>query len=771
MDKVIIYLIVCLAPVFTGAQNASLNGTVIGAYSKSGIPYATVIIEGTYLKTFTDSMGRYEFMKVPAHSYTVSCKKENYFLAKRHIDLSAGWSSKMDIFLSPEMIELKVAEISSSRATSASSSSVISALDMEFRPRNSAQDLLKSVPGIFTAQHQGGAKAEQIFVRGFDCDHGTDINLTLDGVPINLPSHAHGQGYSDMHFLIADVVSSMDVYKGPFQAQFGDFYTGAAVAFHTYDSLPRNMVRVEIVTAPMQRAFESSRILFMANIPTGLTKLSAYIAGEYSYTPGYFDNDAKYSKFNIFGKLRYKVAPTADLSITVASYAASWNGSGQIPIRAVSEGLISRFGSLDPTEGGSTDRTVVNLLFKSQTNQARFTFDAYYQRYGLTLFNDFTFFLVDPAHGDEIEQDDSRNIIGFNTQYTRYYQLGTIQTKSTFGGGMRTDIIQTDLWHVEDRVRLDRRNDDNIYETAANIWFKQEFNINKWFRFDAALRLDYFIFQDRDLQPIDSSMSPINNYHPANNSGTDYQLLPGYKVNLVFSPTNFLQLYVNNGIGYHSNDARVVVPQHYHRLPMAFAEEVGATVRIGSRAIFSAAFYCLDLTDELTLDQDVPQVDDNGPSRRMGVDFSSRVQITKWLTFDLDMNYSYNYLTDKFLGRKSDTAWHLPLAPVFTSQGGLTARDKSGVKGRIGYRAMSKRPADQYYAVTALGYYVMDASIAYERKRWQISLTVENFLDTKWNEAQFTTETQLRNEAQPVTQLCFTAGTPIALKLGFSVFF
>ena len=117
------------------------------------------------------------------------------------------------------------------------------------------------------------------------------------------------------------------------------------------------------------------------------------------------------------------------------------------------------------------------------------------------------------------------------------------------------------------------------------------------------------------------------------------------------------------------------------------------------------------------------------------------------------MNYSYNYLTDKFLGRKSDTAWHLPLAPVFTSQGGLTARDKSGVKGRIGYRAMSKRPADQYYAVTALGYYVMDASIAYERKRWQISLTVENFLDTKWNEAQFTTETQLRNEAQPVTQL------------------
>ena len=153
------------------------------------------------------------------------------------------------------MIELQAAQISSARATSAPSSSVISALDMELRPRNSAQDLLKSVPGIFTAQHQGGAKAEQIFVRGFDCDHGTDINLSLDGVPINLPSHAHGQGYADMHFLIADVVSSLDVYKGPYQAQFGDFYTGAAVAFHTYDSLPRNVVRLELGTTPTQRAF------------------------------------------------------------------------------------------------------------------------------------------------------------------------------------------------------------------------------------------------------------------------------------------------------------------------------------------------------------------------------------------------------------------------------------------------------------------------------------------------------------------------------------
>jgi TonB-dependent Receptor Plug Domain/CarboxypepD_reg-like domain len=771
MNKSLLKLLLCLAPMWVWAHNASVQGKVTGAYSKVPMPKVMVTLKGTAFRTITDSSGYYQFINIPARNYTVFFQTESYFTAERYIDLAGDEVRELNVTLSPEMIELQAAQISSLISTSAASSEIINALDLELRPRNSAQDLLKSVPGIFTAQHQGGAKAEQIFVRGFDCDHGTDINLSLDGVPINLPSHAHGQGYADMHFLMADVVSSLDVYKGPYQAKFGDFYTAAAVAFHTYDSLPRNMVHVDFSSTPTQRFFEGSRIMFLTNVPTGMAKLKAYIGAEYSYTPGYFDNNAKYSKFNMFGKLRYKLTNTSSLSLTVSGYIASWNGSGQIPVRAVTEGLITRFGSLDPTEGGSTDRTVINMLYQNATEHGQFTFNTYYQRYGLTLYNDFTFFLVDPVHGDEVEQDDSRNIIGFNTQYSKYYTVGNMDTKSTFGGGMRTDIINVDLWHVEDRVRLDQRSDDNIYETSTNIWFKQDFNINRWFKFDAALRLDYFIFQDRDLQPIDTSMNPINNYHPANNSGTNYQLLPGYKVNLVFSPTNWLQLYVNNGIGYHSNDARVVVPQQYHRLPMAFAEEVGASARIGSRAIFTGALYCLDLTDELTLDQDAPAVVDLGPTRRMGVDFSGRVQITQWLTLDLDVNYSYNYLTTNFLGRKSDKAFYLPLAPVFTSVGGLTARDKSGVKGRIGYRAMSKRPADQYYDVTALGYYIMDATIAYERKRWEISLTAENLLNSKWNEAQFATETQLRGEAEPVTQLCFAAGTPIAFKLGFSFLF
>ena len=761
MKKALLNLFLFLIPFVAVAHEASIRGHAVSSYSKVPLSNISVSLKGTDYKTTTDSLGNYEFVHIPARNYTVIFKRESYFSSEREIDLKGDELLTLDIYLTPELIELQAAQVSSAKATSASSSSVISALDMELRPRNSAQDLLKSVPGIFTAQHQGGAKAEQIFVRGFDCDHGTDINLSLDGVPVNLPSHAHGQGYADMHFLIADVVSSLDVYKGPFQAQFGDFYTGAAVAFHTYDTLPHSLIRFEVGTAPTQRAFENGRMLFMVNIPTHLSNLTSYIAGEYSYSPGYFDNDAHYSKFNIFGKLNYKFSNFSSLSLSVASYAASWNGSGQIPVRAVNEGIIDRFGSLDPTEGGSTDRTMINLLYKHHTGDGQFTFDLYYQRYGLTLYNDFTFFLVDPVHGDEIEQDDSRNIIGFNTQYSRYYNLGDIQAKSTFGGGMRTDIINTDLWHVEKRVRLNEEGSDNLLETGTNLWFKQDFNITKWFRFDAAARFDYLIFQDRDNNTTDTP----------NHSGTNYQMLPTYKLNFVFSPANNVQLFINNGTGYHSNDARAVVQDTKHVLPMAFAEEVGATVRIDSRAIFTASLYCLDLTDELTFDPDVAQTVDNGSSRRMGIDLTGRVQLTKWLTADLDLNYSHNYLTNKFLGREATSNYELPLAPVFTSQGGLTARHRSGLKARIGYRAMSNRPATQDYSVTALGYYVMDATIAFERKKYQVSLTVENLLNTKWNEAQFATTTELHGETQPLTQLCYTAGTPVALKFGVSYFF
>lgn len=764
MKKRILQLFLFFSPLVSFAHEASVQGHALSSYSKVALANISVTLKGTDLKTTTDSSGYYQFLNIPARNYTIVFKRENYFSTERDIDLKGDQMLTLDVYLSPEMIELSSVVASSAKATSAASSSLVSAIDMELRPRNNAQDMLRIVPGLFIAEHQGGGKAEQIFLRGFDCDHGTDIATFVDGVPVNMPSHGHGQGYADLHFLIPEVVKSMDINKGPYQAQYGDFSTAGEIAFNTYDSLPTSMIRLEAGSTPTQRAFSASRILGMVNIPTGKSWLSSYAAAEYSYTPGYFDRDSKYSRFNIFGKIKARISKTSDLTLSVASFAASWDGSGQIPERAVAEGMISRFGNLDPSEGGTTQRTNINLQFHHVHENSSFNANLYYSSYRFKLFTDFTFFLNDTSHGDGIAQNDSRSVIGFNTAYSKYFGIRNIRTKSTFGAGFRTDIINNSLWHQENRIYLDNVTMNNIHENAANIYFKQDFNFTKWFRADVALRGDYFVYNVDDLHASDSSHRNI--------SGYNYQLLPSYKLNLIFTPANFLQIFINNGIGYHSNDARVVVQdQSNHILPIAFAAEVGTSIRIGNRAIFNTAFWFMDLTNELTYNGDIGGTEDNGPSRRMGIDLSGRVQLTSWLTADLDVNYSHNTLLNHFLGKSLSSNYYVPLAPTLTSQGGLTARLKSGFKARLGYRAIADRPANSDNSVIAHGYYIMDATVAFERKKYQISLSIENLLNSKWNEAQFDTNSRLRNEEKSVDELHFTAGTPISFRVGFSYFF
>jgi hypothetical protein len=764
MKRSLLNFLLVLAPLLSLAHDASVKGKAMSSYTKVALRDISVMIKGTDIKTSSDSLGYYQFLNIPARNYTLVFEKKGYFRTERYIDLKGDQQHTLDVYLSPEMIDLPSITAATARNTSASSSSLVSAIDMELRQRNSAQDMLRLVPGLFIAQHQGGGKAEQIFVRGFDCDHGTDIATFVDGVPVNMPSHGHGQGYADLHFLIPEVTKSMEIFKGPYQAQYGDFATGAAVTFNTYDSLPTNMVKVEISSTPTQRAISSGRILAMVNIPSGISKLSSYAAAEYSYTPGYFDINSKYSRFNIFGKLKYRFSPSSDVALSVASSAGSWNGSGQIPERALAEHLIDRFGTLDLSEGGNTSRTNINLQFRNLHGSSLLTTNLYYINYQFKLYSDFTFNLLDSARGDGIEQDDSRSVLGFNIAYAKYYDLGRISTKSTFGAGFRSDFVNNSLWHQQNRIRISNTSMADINESASTLYFKQDFNFTNWFRADIAIRGDYFIFNVDDLHRGDSAHHDI--------SGYNYQFLPSYKLNLIFTLSKNAQLFINNGIGYHSNDARSVVQdKDHHILPIAFGAEVGTQVRIGSRAIITAALWMMDLTNELVYSGDAGTTEDNGSSRRMGIDLSARVQLTKWLTADADLNYAYNYLTDNFLGAKAAQNFYLPLAPIFTTQGGFTARHHSGFKARLGYRAMTDRPANETNSVVAKGYCVVDALMAYERRKYQISLTIENLLNTKWNEAQFDTESRLRNEEKAVDELHFTAGTPIAFKLGFSYFF
>ncbi len=725
---------------------------------------ASISLEGTEYETITNEKGEFRFPEIPARNYILLVEQKGYYKFEKDIDLKGDQTLTLTLYVYPELISLPDVSTFTQKSRQAASSEVISGIDLELRPRNTAQDMLRLVPGLFIAQHAGGGKAEQIFVRGFDCDHGTDIATFVDGIPVNMPSHGHGQGYADLHFLIPETVNKMEVYKGPYNVRYGDFATGAAVQFKTYDSLVHNQVTLEAGSVPGNRIFSSSRIMTMLNIPTGSSKIASYIAGEYSYTPGYFENNQQFLRYNLFGKLKAYLSNSTSLTFSASGYGGSWNASGQIPERAVKEGLIDRFGSIDKSEGGTTQRQNFNLQLHNFHNNHQLDLNLFYTQYRFKLFSDFTYFAKDSLNGDEIEQDDKRSVIGFNAGYGTYYSIVGIQTKTTVGFGYRADFIENQLWHTASRVRLNARGHANVYENSMNLFVKQDFEFSKWFHADVALRNDYFVFDVDDLLPADSVH---NNY-----TGFNYQFLPAYKLNFVFSPAKNIQLFVNNGIGYHSNDARTVVQdKNSHILPMAFATEVGAEINIANRAVISTALWMLDLTNELVYNGDEGTTENNGSSRRMGIDLSARIQLLQWLYFDGDLNVAHSAYTDKFLGKPLSADYHIPLSPVVTSTGGITVRHKSGFEGSLRYRYMATRPANESNTVVAQGYGIVDMMIGYIKKHIEVKLTVENLLNSKWNEAQFDTTSKLKNEEAPVDELHYTPGTPLALKLGFSYFF
>lgn len=764
MNKLLHLLLLLLIVSGTMAHEASLSGHLLSSYTNQPMVGAAVTIKGTAYSDTTDALGFFQFVNIPARDYTVVIERKGYFRLEKTVDLKPDEELKLKLFVYPELITLPEITTNLQRNTQAASSDVIRAVDMELRPRNTAQDMLRIVPGLFIAQHAGGGKAEQIFVRGFDCDHGTDVATFVDGIPVNMPSHGHGQGYADLHFLIPETVNKMEVNKGPYKAQYGDFATGAAIQFKTYDTLTRSMATVEFTTTPTNRAFSGTRIALMANIPTGIARLSSYVAGEYSYAPSYFQQNSQFHRYNLFGKLRAQLSNSTALTFSASGFGGSWDASGQVPDRAVKEGLISRFGSIDPTEGGTTQRQNFNLQLRNYKDNRQLDMNVYVSRYRFRLFSNFTFFARDSANGDEIEQTDARTVVGFNATYGIYNHIGKINTKTTVGIGYRTDIIDNALWFAVARKRLAPSAQAKINENAMNAWVKQDFQFTKWFHADVAVRFNYFLFDVDDQLPSDSIR--------ANYSGYNYQVLPSYKLNLVFTPVNNLQLFVNSGIGYHSNDARGVVrDKGTHLLPMAYGNEVGAEVNIANRAVISAALWSLELQNELVYIGDEGTTEDNGSSRRLGIDISTRIQILKWLVFDGDFNIARSVFTDKIFGKRLSTGYRIPLSPFITSTAGLTMRHKTGARASLRYRYMHNRPATEDNSIVARGYCLVDAMIGFEQKKYAINLTVENLLNSKWNEAQFATESRLRTEEAPVDELHYTPGTPVSLKLAFSYFF
>lgn len=631
------------------------------------------------------------------------------------------------------------------RPISAASSTTLRDRDLELRPRSRPADLLEAAPGLVAIQHAGGGKANQYFLRGFDADHGTDIALSVDGVPFNYVSHAHGQGYADPHFIIPELVERIDVQEGPYFAASGDFATAGAIDLRLRRTVPRSYVLFE------GGMYNRCRLLGVAQTDVGPVR--GYVAGEVSHFDGPFVNPTNFNRFNVTGRWSFVLGPSTELSVTLTSYGGAWNASGQVPAREVGAGRLSRFGSIDPTEGGQSDRHSVYADLRARgSNGAETQVLGYVVSYRLDLFSNFTFFARDPVRGDQIEQTDARTIAGFRATHRMRHVLGGWRFQTTIGAQLRHDAIENALYSTQARVRFATSVHAAIRETSIGLFAEEEIEPARWLRVILGLRGDLFAFAVEDLRRGAFVPDP-------DRSGARQSLIASPKATLVISPIRELDVYLNFGTGFHSNDARGVVRLREPVTPLARAigYEVGARWRAWRVLQIAGSLWGLDLESEIVYVGDEGTTEARGPTRRLGATLEGRWDITSWLRADADVSFvSATYTQNP--GHANAVA----LAPPLTLSAGLSARHPVGIFAALRVRAIGDRPATEDRSLTAQGFMIFSAQAGFRHRLFEASVSVENLLDSEWREAQFANESRLRNEPAPVADVHFTPGTPFA---------
>ncbi len=624
---------------------------------------------------------------------------------------------------------------------------LVSKIDIGISPVKTSQEVLRKVPGLFIGQHAGGGKAEQIFLRGFDIDHGTDVNITVDGLPVNMVSHAHGQGYADLHWLIPEAIENIDFGKGPYNANKGNFATAGYVNFQTKKRLDKSQI-----------SFEGGS--FGAFRTVGLFKLldeensDAYIASEYSITDGPFEASQRFSRINVMGKYNARLNNGGTLSLLASHFESNWNASGQIPLRAVRSGQISRFGALDDTEGGVTGRNNVALTYtKPINNNTYLRNNVYFSQYDFELYSNFTFFLEDPVNGDQIRQVENRNIFGAESELSYETDLGGNDLELQVAVGFRNDNNQdVELSHTVNRdSTLELLSLGDIQERNIYSYINADLELGR-LTINPGLRFDYFQFNYEDkLKPA---------FDPQTNN--EFAVSP--KINFIYNVNENFQAYLKSGIGFHSNDTRVVINEEADEiLPLAFGSDLGATWKPAPRLVINAALWYLFLEQEFVYVGDAGIVEPSGETKRLGTDLGVRYQLNKWLYADGDFTFSR--------ARALPDNEFIPLAPRITATGGLSV-NKNNFSGALKFRYLQDRPANEDNSVVAEGYTVFDANANYRLGGVTLGVQIENLFDVDWIETQFDTESRIRQangtlEEEAVSEIHFTPGTPFGIR--FSV--
>jgi hypothetical protein len=603
----------------------------------------------------------------------------------------------------------------------AASELVISGEQFNARPAARVGELLEVVPGLIVTQHSGEGKANQYFLRGFNLDHGTDLAITVDGMPVNMPTHGHGQGYADINFLIPELVQSVNVRKGPYYADQGDFASAGAVGIDYVTKLPKNIAEVTFGSFGYQRALAAGSTA----VGDG-TLLAAFEANKYN---GPWDVPDNVRKLN--GVLRYSQGTATDgFTLSAMAYSNGWNSTDQVAQRAIDQDLIDRFGSLDPTDGGISSRFSLSINWAQSSEYGQSKVSVYVIRSSLNLFNNFTYFLDDPVNGDQFSQADRRTVYGLNASHAFEMRLAGIETQTRFGLQTRGDHIQVGLFKTLQREILSTVRDDSVKEGNVGLWADTTARWNDWLRTTVGIREDYFSGRVVSDTP--------------QNSGNAQAAMTSPKAGIVLGPWYKTEFYGNAGYGLHSNDIRgatiTVDPNDkvtpLDRVPLLVRSK-GAEIGIRTKAIegltSSLALFVLNFDSELLFVGDAGTTEPSRPSHRVGVEWINEYKVLPWVTLDFDLAYTHARFTNF-----DPIGSFIPGAPAWVASSGVTFGGESGWFGALRARYFGPRPLIEDDSVHSQQSLIFNARAGYKFDNgMRLQFDVLNLFNAQTNQIEY----------------------------------
>ncbi len=802
------------APVFRAAEQAPpLSGTIVDE-SGALIAGATVQVLGAngtaQTTTQSDKNGSFIMSGLPPGDYRLLVSNPGF--ETKEISVTIGTAEapaplriSLTVGSAITTVNVQGREDDLVGVADSGTQGTVGAREIADRPILRSGEVLETVPGLIITQHAGGGKANQYFLRGFNLDHGTDFATFLDDMPLNLPSHAHGEGYSDMNTVIPEFVQRVNFEKGPYYADVGNFGSAGSAHLEFMQTLPENFFQVEGGMYGYARAvFGVSQQLGSGNLLFG---------GEAYYDDGPWVHPDGYAKFN--GLLTYSHGDKANgFSITARAYHGKWNSSDQIPVTATP--LVGFFGALNPSDGGNSARYSLQAEWHRTRAKSKTKVSVYGFYYDLDLFSDFTYYLDDPIKGDQFEQQDKRFVFGVDARHTILSDWFGRKVENTFGVQIRNDWVHNGLYRTENRVRTDKDdinacNDEPIdacnanpnlvavlpaatdvnrfTDTMTSFYVENKIQWADKFRTVLALRGDDANYVVTNLTPnyvaTEIPGAPVVNFAAAN-SGTVNKFLPSPKASLIFGPWSKTEFYVQGGFGFHSNDARGATqrvepispdnpfPTATSRIPALVptkGAEVGVRTSAFSHLQSTFSLWYLHSESELQQDGDTgATVASLSPSNRYGVEWANYYTPLEHWAFDFDLADSRAFFTEidpDDAAPNSPGGKRVPEAVGVVASAGATMHDYKRFSASLRLRAFGPRDLTSdgnYRSNTTL---LLNAEVRYRlTRKWSLVVEALNLLNRKDHDIDYAYESRITPTADPAYTDGFHPVEPFQVRFG-----